>query len=117
LRTYRQIARELKARWEDWRTVDERAEVKDSGDLEVYSVEEVWALARHATSLTDAAIFLLASLCGMRRSEILGLRWRTVLFEQRRSFCVVASLTPAAIGCQRISGSTRCLWHARSPTC
>ena len=134
LRTYRQIARELKARWEDWRTVDvdadeledyrdelterglagstlnqrravlsgvfkvarrrfkvnvdpmdgfERAEVKDSGDLEVYSVEEVWALARHATSLTDAAIFLLASLCGMRRSEILGLRWRTVLFEQR----------------------------------
>ena len=134
LRTYLQIARELKARWEDWRTVDvdadeledyrdelterglagstlnqrravlsgvfkvarrrfkvnvdpmdgfERAEVKDSGDLEVYSVEEVWALARHATSLTDAAIFLLASLCGMRRSEILGLRWRTVLFEQR----------------------------------
>jgi integrase len=134
LRTYCQIARELKARWEDWRTVDvdadeledyrddlaerglagstlnqrravlsgvfkvgrrrfkvnvdpmdgfERAEVKDSGDLEVYSVEEVWALARHATSLTDAAIFLLASLCGMRRSEILGLRWRTVLFEQR----------------------------------
>ena len=134
LRTYRQIARELKARWEDWRTVDvdadeledyrdelterglagstlnqrravlsgvfkvarrrfkvnvdpmdgfERAEVKDSGDLEVYSVEEVWALARHAKSLTDAAIFLLASLCGMRRSEILGLRWRTVLFEQR----------------------------------
>ena len=61
----------------------ERAEVKDSGDLEVYCVEEVWALARHTTSLTDAAIFLLAALCGMRRSEILGLRWRTVLFEQR----------------------------------
>jgi integrase len=134
LRTYRQIARELKARWADWRTVDvdadeledyrdelterglagstlnqrravlsgvfkvarrrfkvnvdpmdgfERAQVKDSGDLEVYSVEEVWALARHAKSLIDAAIFLLASLCGMRRSEILGLRWRAVLFEQR----------------------------------
>ena len=61
----------------------ERAEVKDSGDLEVYSVEEVWALVRAAGSLTDAAIFLIAALCGMRRSEILGLRWRAVLFEQR----------------------------------
>jgi integrase len=133
-RTYRQVGRELKARWEGWRTVDvdadeledyrdelaergkagstlnqrravlsgvfkvarrrfkvnvdpmdgfERAEVRDSGDLEVYSAEEVWALVRHAKSLDDAAIFLLAALCGMRRSEILGLRWRAVLFEQR----------------------------------
>ena len=36
----------------------ERADVKDSGDLDVYSVEEVWALVRAAGSLTDAAIFL-----------------------------------------------------------
>ena len=172
LRTYRQIARELKARWEDWRAVDvdadeledyrdelaerglagstlnqrravlsgifkvarrrfrvnvdpmdgfERAEVKDSGDLEVYCVEEVWALVRAAgaashtgqraytrTSKTgrqvhiperpfsaeelagrrqqdlyDAAAILLAALCGLRRSEMLGLRWRAVLWDQR----------------------------------
>ncbi len=61
----------------------ERAEVKDAGDLEVYSVEEVWALVRAAGSLTDATIFLIAALCGLRRSEILGLRWRAVLFDQR----------------------------------
>jgi integrase len=61
----------------------ERAEVKAAGDLEVYSVEEVWALVRAAGSLTDAAIFLIAALCGLRRSEILGLRWRAVLFDQR----------------------------------
>lgn len=61
----------------------ERAEVKSSGDLEVYAVEEVWALVRAARSPEDAAIFLLAALCGMRRSEILALRWRAVLFEQR----------------------------------
>jgi integrase len=61
----------------------ERAEIKADGDLEVYSVEEVWALVRAAASLTDAAIFLIAALCGLRRSEILGLRWRAVLFDQR----------------------------------
>jgi integrase len=61
----------------------ERAEVKAAGDLEVYSVEEVWALVRAAGSPTDAAIYLIAALCGLRRSEILGLRWRAVLFDQR----------------------------------
>jgi integrase len=84
----------------------ERAEVKDSGDLEVYSVEEVWALVRtlysgahHSTpkrrlsaaelaarsvqDVLDATIVLVAALCGLRRSEILGLRWRAVLLEQR----------------------------------
>jgi integrase len=108
----------------------ERAEVKDSGDLEVYSVEEVWALVRAAGSgahhtgqraytrtsksgrtisvparpfteeelavrrvqdLYDAAAILTAALCGMRRSELLGLLWRAILWEQkgilvRRSF-------------------------------
>ena len=61
----------------------ERAEVRDAGDLEVYSVEEIWALVRAAGSLTDATIYLMAALCGMRRSEILGLRWRAVLFDQQ----------------------------------
>ena len=100
----------------------ERAEVKDSGDFEVYSVEEVWALVRaagagvhtpasaptHARSKTgrqvhiperpfsaeelagrrqqdlyDAATILTAALCGLRRSEILGLRWRAVLWDQQ----------------------------------
>jgi integrase len=108
----------------------ERAEVKDSGDFEVYSVEEVWALvraagagihhtgqraytrtsktglrvhvperpftadelaARRQLGLYDAAAILTAALCGLRRSELLGLLWRAVLWDQkailiRRSF-------------------------------
>jgi integrase len=110
-----------------------RAEVKDSGDFEVYSVEEVWALVRAAGSglhhtgqraytqtsksgravhiperpftaeelagrrqqdLYDAAAILTAALCGLRRSELLGLLWRAVLWDQqtllvRRSFTEV----------------------------
>jgi integrase len=111
----------------------ERADVKDSGDFEVYSIEEVWALVRAAASGAhhtgqraytrtsksgrtvrvperpftedelaarrvhdpyDAAAILTAALCGMRRSELLGLLWRAILWEQkailvRRSFTVV----------------------------
>ena len=111
----------------------ERAEVKDSGDFEVYSVEEVWALVRAAGAglhhtgqraytrtsksgrqvhiperpftaeelagrrqqdLYDAAAILTAALCGLRRSELLGLLWRAVLWDQqtilvRRSFTEV----------------------------
>jgi integrase len=185
IRTYRQIVRELKARWPDWRVIDvdydeledyndelveaglaastrnqrravlsgvfkrarrefrvavdpldgfERSQVKNSGDFEVYSVEEVWALVRAAGSglhhtgqkaytytshksgrvvsvperpftdeelaqrrqqdLYDAAAILIAALCGLRRSELLGLLWRSVLWEQkailvRRSFTEV----------------------------
>lgn len=84
----------------------ERAAVRDSGDLEVYAVEEVWALvrcvlagrhhppakrrltaaelaARSRQNLIDAAVVLAAALCGLRRSELIGLRWRAVVFEQR----------------------------------
>lgn len=184
MRTYRQIASEVRARWEDWRVADvdfdeledyreelaerglagstlnqrravlsgifkrarrdfrvnvdpmdgfERAEVTDSGDFEVYSVEEVWALVRTAASgahhtgqrgytrtsqtgrrvhvperpfsddelaarrdqdLYDAAAILTAALCGLRRSGVLGLRWRAVLWDQnaivvRRGFTEV----------------------------
>ena len=111
----------------------ERAEAKDSGDFEVYGVEEVWALvraagsgahhtgqraytrtsksgrtvsvperpfteeelaARRAQDLYDAAAILTAALCGMRRSELLGLSWRVILWDQnaivvRRSFTMV----------------------------
>jgi integrase len=185
IRTYKQIVRELKARWPDWRIVDvdydeledyhdelveaglaastrnqrravlagvfrrarrefrvavepmdgfERSPVKDSGDFEAYSVEEVWALVRAAGAglhhtgqkaytytsqrsgrvvrvpqrpftdeelaerrrqdLYDAAAILIAALCGLRRSELLGLLWRSVLWDQkailvRRSFTEV----------------------------
>jgi integrase len=39
--------------------------------------------ARKLQDLYDAAIIVCSALCGLRRSEILGLRWRAILWDQR----------------------------------
>jgi integrase len=51
-----------------------------SGDIEVFSPEEVWALARAAEGEQDRAIFLAAAFTGLRMGELIALHWRDVDF-------------------------------------
>ena len=72
---------------------------RSSGDIEVFSPGEVWALVRAATSGQDGAIYLTAAFTGLRKGELLALRWRDVDFagstiRVRASYASGALTTP-----------------------
>ncbi len=77
----------------------ERPPTRPSGDIDVFSPEEVMALVRAAASEQDAAIYLTAAFTGLRRGELLALRWRDVDFggqviRVRASYAEGALTTP-----------------------
>lgn len=61
-------------------------------DLEVLSPDEIHALCRAAATDQDAALFLTAAFTGLRRGELIALRWRDVDFTASR-IRVVRSLS------------------------
>jgi len=77
----------------------EKQRQRSSGDLEVFSPEEVMALVRAAASEQDGAIYLTAAFTGLRRGELLALHWRDVDFtgsviRVRASFAAGALTSP-----------------------
>jgi integrase len=79
----------------------ERHPDRSSGEIEVYSPEEIHALLRAAADERDAAIFATAAFAGLRMGELRALHWRDVDFPRsvirvRASYAEGAVSTPTS---------------------
>ncbi len=77
----------------------ERRPDRNSGDIDVYTPEDVHALIRAAIDERDATIYALAAFAGLRMGELRALRWRDVDFGRavvrvRSSYAQGAVTTP-----------------------
>ena len=80
-------------------------------NLDVFSPEEVMALVRAAESEQDAAIYLTAAFTGLRRGELIALRWRDLDFagcviRVRASYSAGALSTPKSGKRPRVARTT-----------
>jgi integrase len=78
------------------REVEKLRERYDATRFDFYSPEEVHALARAASDEQDAALFMTAAFTGLRRGELIPLRWRDIDFG-RSSIRVSASYANGAL--------------------
>ena len=97
----------------------ERHPAKLSGDIEVFSPEEVWALIRAAESEQDGAIFVTAAFTGLRLGELRALHWRDVDFagsvlRVRTSYTVGALTSPKSGKVRSVPLAPRCRASARA---
>ena len=75
----------------------ERRPQSKRGNIDVYSKEEVLALGRAARSDQEATLYLTAAFTGLRRGELLALRWRDVDFAAATVLYVRQNLTSAGL--------------------
>lgn len=92
----------------------ERHPVRYSGDYDIYSRAEIDALIRATADDQDAAIFLTAALTGLRRGDVLALRWRDVDFPGQ-AIRVRANLSMANSSRRSPARSASCRWSTKSP--